>query len=239
MAAMDTAARGLRAMIAGGELVAGQQLLPEPELCARLGVSRGSLREAVRSLAALGMLESRHGSGTYVSALHPAQMLGGFSAVVDVLPLDGLLELFDVRRALESHAASLAAARADASVVERLRALHDRLVEAQQEDELHALDREFHATICRASGNEALAALTEVLRSRGRHYSVYDTEQAAAVRRASDLGHEAVIHALSVRDPAAAAAAISAHLSQTETWLRRLRPAPSTEEPGLDEVPRA
>ncbi|GAB2808009.1 FadR/GntR family transcriptional regulator [Streptomyces sp. NPDC054796] len=226
MAATDTAASGLRAMIAGGELVAGQQLPPEPELCARLGVSRGSLREAVRSLAALGMLESRHGAGTFVSGLRPAQMLAGFAATVDVLPLDGLLELYDVRRALESHAAALAAARADEAVVARLRALQDRLARTEDEEELHTLDREFHATVCEASGNETLAALAGVLRSRGRHYSVYGTPEAAQVRALSDLGHEALIDALAAKDPAAASAAISAHLSRTENWLRRLRPSP-------------
>lgn len=229
MAATDTAASGLRAMIASGELAAGCRLPPEPELCTRLGVSRGSLREAVRSLAALGMLESRHGAGTFVSALQPARMLAGFAATVDVLSLDGLLELYDVRRALESQAASLAAARADEGVVARLRELQDRLSRTADEGELHDVDREFHATVCEASGNETLAALADVLRSRGRHYSVYGTAETETIRTASDLGHEALINALQARDPAAAAAAISAHLSQTESWLRRLRPAPAVD----------
>lgn len=226
MAATDTAADGLRAMIAGGELAPGQQLPTEPELCARLGVSRGSLREAVRTLNALGMLESRQGAGTYVSGLRPGQMLAGFAATVDVLPLDGILELFAVRRPLESQAAALAAARTDDALVARLRDLQDRLARTTSEDELHGLDREFHRTVCAASGNEALAALTDVLRSRGRDYSVFGTDDGTAVRRASDLGHEALIAALAARDPAAASAAISAHLSQTEAWLRKHHPGP-------------
>jgi len=226
MAATDTAADGLRAMIAGGELAPGQQLPTEPELCDRLGVSRGSLREAVRTLNALGMLESRQGAGTYVSALRPGQMLAGFAATVDVLPLDGILELFAVRRPLESQAAALAAARTDDALVARLRDLQDRLARTTSEDELHGLDREFHRTVCAASGNEALAALTDVLRSRGRDYSVFGTDDATAVRTASDLGHEALIAALAARDPAAASAAISAHLSQTEAWLRKHHPHP-------------
>ena len=226
MTATDTAAAGLRAMIASGELAPGSRLPPEPELCARLGVSRGSLREAVRSLATLGMLEPRHGAGTFVSALHPPHMLAGFAAMVDVLPLDGLLELFDTRRAVECHAAALAAARADAKVVARLRDIQERLSATADEQELHDLDHEFHSTVCAASGNETLAALAGVLRSRGRHYNVYGSSQGAAVRAASDQGHEALIDALAARDPAAAAAAAGAHLSRTEKWLRRLRPDP-------------
>src|ERR1044072_6164022 len=72
MAATDRALTGLRQMIASGELGPGAKFPPEPELCDHLGVSRSSLREATRSLAALGVIESRHGSGTYVSALAPA-----------------------------------------------------------------------------------------------------------------------------------------------------------------------
>ncbi|MFF7649199.1 FadR/GntR family transcriptional regulator [Streptomyces sp. NPDC007983] len=229
MAATNAAADGLRGMIARGELAPGAQLPAEPELCARLGVSRGSLREAVRALAALGMLESRHGAGTFVSALRPGQMLAGFAATVDVLPLDGLLELFDVRRPLEAQAAALAAARADEQVVARLRELQKRLAESDAEAERHALDREFHATLCAAGGNEALAALIDVLRARGSHYSIYGAAEADTIRLASDLGHEALINAVAAHDPAAAAAAATAHLSQTEVWLRRYGPTPSGE----------
>ncbi|MET7515699.1 FCD domain-containing protein [Streptomyces sp. NPDC005480] len=228
MAATETAAAGLRAMIASGELGPGSRLPPEPDLCARFGVSRGSLREAVRSLGALGMLESRHGAGTFVSALNPAHMLAGFSATVDVLPLDGLLELFDVRRAIESHAAALAAARADETVVAHLRDLQERMSRTQDQEQLQSLDHEFHATVCAAAGNETLAALAGLLRARGAHYSVYGTREAATVRLASDLGHEALTTALAAGDPTAAAAAASAHLSQTEAWLRRLRPSPES-----------
>jgi len=104
MAATDKALVGLRQMIASGELGPGAKFPPEPELCDHLGVSRSSLREAVRSLAALGVIESRHGSGTYVSALDPAAIISRFSLSVELIPLEGVLELLEVRRVLESHA---------------------------------------------------------------------------------------------------------------------------------------
>jgi GntR family transcriptional repressor for pyruvate dehydrogenase complex len=62
MAATDLALAGLRQMIASGELTPGARFPPEPDLCDRLGVSRSSLREAVRSLSALGVIESRPAS---------------------------------------------------------------------------------------------------------------------------------------------------------------------------------
>jgi len=88
MAATDKALAGLRQMIASGELGPGAKFPPEPELCDHLGVSRSSLREAVRSLGALGVIESRHGSGTYVSALDPAAIIGRFSLSVELIPLE-------------------------------------------------------------------------------------------------------------------------------------------------------
>ncbi len=104
MSAVDTAFHGLRHMIASGRLVAGQRFPAENELCDELGVSRGSLREAVRMLAALGIIESRHGSGTYVSMLRPEEIIGSLSLTVDLLPLDGLLQMYELRRVLETHA---------------------------------------------------------------------------------------------------------------------------------------
>src|SRR3546814_8112514 len=86
MTAMMTALTGLRQMISSGALAPGQKFPPEAELCRTLDVSRGSLREAVRVLATLGVIEVRHGSGTYVSRLHPADVIRGFSLTVDLLP---------------------------------------------------------------------------------------------------------------------------------------------------------
>ena len=114
-------------MIASGELGPGAKFPPEPELCDHLGVSRSSLREATRSLAALGVIESRHGSGTYVSALDPAEIISRFSLSVELIPLEGVLQLLEVRRILEAHATAAAAARQDPALAEQLADILDRL----------------------------------------------------------------------------------------------------------------
>ena len=77
MGAMETALHGLRALIADGDLRPGDRLPSEGELCERLGVSRGPLREAIRTLSALGVIDTRHGSGSYVSELHAADLIKG------------------------------------------------------------------------------------------------------------------------------------------------------------------
>src|SRR3979411_776395 len=100
MAATDKALAGLRQMIASGTLGPGEKFPPEPELCDHLGVSRSSLREAARSLAAPD-----------APAPPPHEILSRFSMSVELIPLEGVLELLEGRRVLEAHATASAAAR--------------------------------------------------------------------------------------------------------------------------------
>src|SRR5690625_6072066 len=95
-------------MIVSGELGPGQRLPPEKELSERLGLSRNSLREAVKSLAVIGVLDVRRGDGTYVTSLRPELLLEAMSFVVDLHQDASVLEIFAVRRILEPAAAELA-----------------------------------------------------------------------------------------------------------------------------------
>lgn len=221
MSALDTALHGLRALIADGALRPGDRLPSEGELCERLGVSRGSLREAIRTLAALGVLETRHGSGSYVSELRAADLIGSLSLTVGLLPMAGVLELTELRRVLEPHAAALAAARIDDDTVA---ALDDVLTEIESTTDFEAqsrLDHEFHMAISSVAGNDALTSLIDVLRSRSRAYRISDPEDAAELKIHSDAGHRAILRGLAAADPVAASAAASAHVAYTEYWVRR------------------
>lgn len=221
MSALDTALHGLRALIADGALRPGDRLPSEGELCERLGVSRGSLREAIRTLAALGVLETRHGSGSYVSELRAADLIGSLSLTVGLLPMAGVLELTELRRVLEPHAAALAAARIDEDAVA---ALDEVLTEIESTTDFEAqsrLDHEFHMAISSVAGNEALTSLIDVLRSRSRAYRISDPEDAAELKIHSDAGHRAILRGLAAADPVAASAAASAHVAYTEYWVRR------------------
>jgi len=232
MAATDKALAGLRQMIASGELGPGAKFPPEPELCDHLGVSRSSLREAARSLAALGVIESRHGSGTYVSALDPAEIISRFSLSVELIPLEGVLQLMEVRRVLEAHATAAAAARQDPDLETLLGEILDRLEATSDATEIQQLDAEFHGAICTAGGNPTVTALTGVIRGRGGHYRIFEPgAEFDAIKQTSDRGHRAILSAIARRDPAAAATAASAHIAQTELWLRALRPEPQVDPP--------
>lgn len=228
MTVMKTALDGLRHMISSGELGPGQKFPPEADLCSRLDVSRSSLREAVRVLDTLGVIEVRHGSGTYVSRLDPADVVRGFSLTVDLLPLDGLLQLFEIRRVLEGNAAAQAAARAPEGLVERLTALCEAMEASADVSAVAELDDEFHEAISTAAGNPTVTSLIAVFRSRGRHYKIFDSDPSAPVKRTSDEGHRAIVEAIARRDPAAATAAAASHVARTEFWLSTLQPAPES-----------
>ena len=226
VSAVEVAFEGLRAMISTGRLGAGQRFPIEAELCAELGVSRGSLREAVRMLAALGVVESRQGSGTYVSQLRAADIVGSLTLTVGLLPLDGLLEVYELRRVLEGHAAAQAAARRPDSLVQQMDDLLVR-IEATDDPELTAeLDHRFHSLFADAAGNPTLAALLDVFRSRSRSYQIFTSDSGAKIKQVSDEGHRAIADAITARDTGAAETAAAAHVAETERWLRRLQPPP-------------
>ena len=231
MSAVETAFQGLRQMMASGQLGAGQRFPIESQLCSELGVSRSSLREAVRMLAALGVVEVRQGSGTYVSQLRAADIVRSLSLTVGLLPLEGLLEIYELRRVLEGHAASQAAARRPESLVERMDALLDQLEACTDPQETAELDHRFHTMIAEAGGNPTLAALLEVFRSRSRNYQIFDSASGSEIKRVSDDGHRAIATAVTARDCGAAETAAAAHVAETERWLRRLHPPPSTSGP--------
>lgn len=225
MGAMETALHGLRALIADGDLKPGARLPSEGELCERLGVSRGPLREAIRTLSALGVIDTRHGSGSYVSELHAADLIRGLSLTVGLLPLESVIELYELRRALEAHAASLAAARIDDETIVRLDELLVRLEAVTDDEELSELDSQFHSAIADVANNDALATLLEVLRGRSRAYRIFTTDDAAEIKVHSDAGHRAILRGLESRDPVAASAAAAGHVAQTEHWLRKHQPS--------------
>ena len=226
MSAVEAAFQGLRAMMASGRLAAGQRFPTESELCAELGVSRSSLREAVRMLAALGVVEVRQGAGTYVSELRAADIVRSLSLTVGLLPLDGLLEIYELRRVLESHAAAQAAARRPDALVDELAGLLEELEACTDPEEIAELDHRFHSRVADAAGNPTLAAVLDVFRSRSRNYHLFTSVSGAEIKRVSDAGHRAIATAVAARDGAAAATAAAGHVAETERWLRQLHPPP-------------
>ena len=106
MAVTDEAILKIKDMILSGELAPGDRLPPEQQLSERLGLSRSSLREAVKALEVIRVLDVRRGDGTYVTSLEPQLLLEAMSFVVDLHDDSSVLEIFAVRRILEPAAAA-------------------------------------------------------------------------------------------------------------------------------------
>src|SRR5947209_19943740 len=96
-------------MIVSGELGPGDRLPKEADLADKLGLSRNSLREAVRALSLIHILDVKQGDGTYVTSLEPRLLLEAMSFVTDFHRDDSVLDFLEVRRILEPAAAALAA----------------------------------------------------------------------------------------------------------------------------------
>src|SRR5438067_13739580 len=178
----------VRDMIREGELRPGDRLPPERELSKRLGISRASLRHGLRFLAAIGVLTSRPGSGTYIAEGPPA---------LDSEPLRMLAELhrftpdemFEARKLLEVGLAGLAAQHAQpdhlAVMAEEVTEMYATLDDPQ---EYLVHDIRFHRAIAAASGNQILAALMNMVST-----AMYESRR-ATVERATDLKESAEFH---------------------------------------------
>ncbi|MFG2192355.1 FadR/GntR family transcriptional regulator [Streptomyces sp. NPDC048639] len=220
MAVTDEAIEKIKNMIVSGVLRPGDRLPKESELAAELGLSRNSLREAVRALALIRVLDVRQGDGTYVTSLAPQLLLEALSFVVDVHRDDTALEFLAVRRILEPAATALAVPRISRAELDELSAQLDALGPSSTVEELADRDLEFHRRIVRAGANSALCSLLEGLSgpaTRARIWRAADRE--GAVGRALHE-HRAILDALRERDAEAARAWATVHVAGAEQWLR-------------------
>jgi DNA-binding FadR family transcriptional regulator len=207
------------------QLEPGEELPSEGSLARALGVSRLTVREATRALEARGLLEIRQGRRPTVAAPSGA-LVGDFFKIAVRRDPRAVLDLLDVRMALEVHIAALAAKRATAADLADMEMFVAAMRSAADEPEsFHAADVRFHEKLAAASDNRLLLflieALSEPLReSRLRSFAGH----VARGRGAEDVieQHEAILEAVRSRNSKAAAAAMRYHLQQTERDLRAL-----------------
>ena len=217
---------GVTGMILDGRLRPGQRLPVEKELAEALDVSRGSLREGVRALAVLGVLESRQGDGTYVTALDPALLVGPLGLVVELQAADSALHVHTVRRMLETEVAGLAAAAArtaGADLAPARRALDDAAAALAGEADRAGLlpaDLAFHRALAEVAGNPVLAALVEALGGRTARHRLWRGLTQPGADEAAHAEHEAIFAAVLAGDVERARIRMAAHLLEVEDSLR-------------------
>jgi DNA-binding FadR family transcriptional regulator len=220
MAVTDEAIEKIKAMIVSGALRPGDRLPKESELAAELGLSRNSLREAVRALSLIRILDVRQGDGTYVTSLDPQLLLEALSFVVDFHRDDTVLEFLAVRRILEPAATAMAASRITVSELDALSAQLDALGTEPSVEDLVAADLDFHRGIVRASGNSVLCSLLDGLSGPTTRARVWRglTQEDAVPRTLRE--HRAILAALREGDGEAARAWATVHVASVEQWLR-------------------
>jgi GntR family transcriptional repressor for pyruvate dehydrogenase complex len=220
VAVTDEAIVKIKEMIVSGELRPGDRLPKEADLAAHLGLSRNSLREAVRALSLIHILDVRQGDGTYVTSLEPRLLLEAMSFVVDFHRDDTVLDFLEVRRILEPAAAALAAVQMSDEEVVKLGLLLDEVTPESSLESLIENDLEFHRRIASASGNSVLGSLIDSLSlptSRARTWRGL-TQEGAQERTLAE--HRAIYDGLASRQPEVARAWATVHVAGVEQWLR-------------------
>lgn len=221
MAVTDEAIGKIKDMILSGELGPGSRLPPEKDLSERLGLSRNSLREAVKALEVVRVLDVRRGDGTYVTSLEPELLLEVMSFVLDLHHDDSVLDLLAVRRLLEPSAAAMATAHLNSDELTELGRMVDGVDAGASLEELVAHDVEFHHTVNAASGNAYLTSLLDSLSSNTLRARVWRglTQEDAVARTLAE--HRAIVEALTAGDSELVRALALAHVTGVEQWLRR------------------
>ena len=216
----EQVAQQLLGLIQSGNLKPGQKLPPERELSTILDVSRPSLREALRALSLLGVVNIRQGGGIYVSSLEPEALLGPIHFFIS-LDEHNLEALFEARLLIEAGIARLAALRITDEQLENLQARVklDETVLGDPEKFIES-DVEFHRTIFEAANNSFLQRVSTSLHVLGRA-SREITGYLPGVTRQSLKDHQAILKALLAHDPDAAAAAMERHLENVRTAYHR------------------
>ena len=219
MSVTDEAIGKIKEMIVSGELRPGDRLPREADLAARLGLSRNSLREAVRALSLVRILDVRQGDGTYVTSLESDVLLDAMSFVLDLHQDRGVLDILAARRILEAAATALAAEHIDDGELDELRRLLETSADFATAEEFVEYDLEFHHRIAVASRNPVLTSLLDSLSSRTSRARIWRavTESGATERTLAE--HRAILDALERRRPELARAWATVHLAGVEAWV--------------------
>lgn len=208
----------VKQQIIAGFLRPGDRLPSEQELAAQFGVSRPTVRESLRALTSMSIIETRHGEGSFVASLKTEELLEPLSFVLQVDD-DAITHLFQVRSLIEAGSARLAATHAVDEDIEALTELADSYLDNVEDlEKCVQLDMAFHRRIAEASENPLLVSFLDSLvniSAISRRRTGSDIE----VRRAAAHDHNLIVAAIAERDASRAAEAMLLHLEHVSQSL--------------------
>ena len=208
-------------LIRTGMLCAGDRLPSERNLIEILGISRPSLREAMRALSILGVVDIRHGGGAYVTNLEAHTLLAPldfFLALSDA----NLTDSFESRRLVELEIVRKAAQKATIDDIADLNGMllaHEKML--KDPVAFRMLDSRFHARLSATAGNVILERVAYGLYNMGLDVRRRATQDLTLIRR-SLSEHTTIVRSIEAHDPVKAVAAMSLHLDHIEASTRNV-----------------
>ncbi len=231
----EEVANRLLTLIREQELRPGAKLPAERNLARMMDVSRPVVREALRALALMRVVDIRPGDGTYITSLEPRQLIAHLDFA---FPKDGvaLVQLLEARRVVEAGNARLAATRATDEELAAFADLVDSLAGCMDDpDRFSELDIALHTAVCAAADNFLLAQFMSIVSTLGK-VSRERTGGLREVREAALVDHLRILKALRAHDPDAAERAMLNHLDHVEQGLRPTIGSAGTPAPGAAEA---
>ena len=226
----EVIAQSLKSRIQNGTYCPGQKLPSEAELCREFGASRLSVRSAIGTLAAQGVVETFQGKGSFVlesAQDDPASRLfqGKYISRTD---------FFELRRILETEGAGLAAQRADRQTVQRLRELAFQMQRAETEEDIAEADEQFHLLLAQATQNLAIAGVFQILQP---YFRSMMTQNVAVLGADGCTAHLKIVAAIEARNSALAREHMYEHLNHTMEKTSMLNYAADLEQRQLGAEP--
>ena len=201
----------LQSLVESGDFKPGDRLPPERQLAVLFGVSRNSVREAIKSLEQLGVLESRPGAGTFLTNASQADLARQFGEIM-ARERHRLEDIFELRLLLEPQIAHLAARRITSHALKRLKAIMGSYELAMRDGQaIHDIDQAFHDAIAEATGNQSIVRLMEQMHDLLTE-SRDEALQSPARSSTSLEAHRRILEALGRHDAEGARAAMKDHL---------------------------
>lgn len=199
-------------LVTEGNLKPGDRLPPERKLAETFNVSRPTLREALRALAVLGVVEVRHGGGVFVSQLEASDLLGPLTFFLTLRAAE-VEKLYEARRLIEGEIAAIAAGHGEEAGAAELDALIVQQQDAKADPARYRdLDTAFHRRLGEMADNEFLARAAQSLNVLGLEFRKTASETPNVIATSIE-DHRAIVAAIRERDPAAARAAMIRHMS--------------------------